>query len=198
MSSWCSASACPARSWRRRRGPRARTVIGGRSGGSRGARRRCGWARTGALDPAAGSVAEIVKGETGGRGADVCDRGLGRCRPALAEAIRAVAYVGRVVAIGFFQGEARGLHLGEEFHHNRVRAGMLEPDLRRRPRREPSLVASRGCGRRRCGCSMRGVLDLLPLITARDAVPARRRRCSSGWTAAIPTTLQTVLTFGGE
>ncbi|MGV3649806.1 MAG: zinc-dependent alcohol dehydrogenase, partial [Devosia sp.] len=71
------------------------------------------------LDPTAGSIAEIVKGETGGRGADVCIEVSGAPR-ALAEAMRTVAYASRVVAMGFFQGEARGLMLGEEFHHNRI------------------------------------------------------------------------------
>jgi threonine dehydrogenase-like Zn-dependent dehydrogenase len=39
---------------------------------------------------------------------------------ALHEAVRSCAYGSRVVALGFFQGEARGLRLGEEFHHNRI------------------------------------------------------------------------------
>jgi threonine dehydrogenase-like Zn-dependent dehydrogenase len=39
---------------------------------------------------------------------------------ALQEAIRAVRRRGRVVAVGFYQGEAAGLFLGEEFHHNGV------------------------------------------------------------------------------
>ena len=39
---------------------------------------------------------------------------------ALKEAVRAVAYSAKVIALGFFQGEAMGLYLGEEFHHNRV------------------------------------------------------------------------------
>jgi threonine dehydrogenase-like Zn-dependent dehydrogenase len=38
----------------------------------------------------------------------------------LHEAVRATAYSARVVALGFFQGEAQGLRLGEEFHHNRI------------------------------------------------------------------------------
>ncbi|MGH8240728.1 MAG: zinc-dependent alcohol dehydrogenase, partial [Steroidobacteraceae bacterium] len=71
------------------------------------------------LDPAAGSVAERIKADTGGRGADVCIEVSGAAL-ALHEAIRAVAYSSRVVAMGFFQGEPRGLRLGEEFHHNRV------------------------------------------------------------------------------
>jgi D-arabinose 1-dehydrogenase-like Zn-dependent alcohol dehydrogenase len=40
---------------------------------------------------------------------------------ALHEAIRAVRRQGLVVAVGFYQGEARGLILGDEFHHNGVR-----------------------------------------------------------------------------
>jgi threonine dehydrogenase-like Zn-dependent dehydrogenase len=71
------------------------------------------------LDPSVGSVAETVKHITEGRGADACIEVSG-ASSALAEAIRSVAYSGRVVAMGFFQGEVQGLRLGEEFHHNRV------------------------------------------------------------------------------
>jgi threonine dehydrogenase-like Zn-dependent dehydrogenase len=71
------------------------------------------------LDPTHLSVAETLKSETGGRGADVCIEVSGAA-PALAEAIRTVAYSSRVVAMGFFQGEVGGLKLGEEFHHNRI------------------------------------------------------------------------------
>lgn len=63
--------------------------------------------------------AETIKAMTDGRGADACIEVSG-ATPALQEAIRAVVYAGRVVAMGFFQGEAHGLYLGEEFHHNRV------------------------------------------------------------------------------
>lgn len=40
--------------------------------------------------------------------------------PALNAAIRACAYQGKVVVSGFITGEAKGLFLGEEFHHNRI------------------------------------------------------------------------------
>jgi 2-desacetyl-2-hydroxyethyl bacteriochlorophyllide A dehydrogenase len=63
--------------------------------------------------------AEEIKRLTEGRGADVCLEVAGSTS-ALNEAIRAVAYSGKVVALGFFQGESRELYLGEEFHHNRV------------------------------------------------------------------------------
>lgn len=46
---------------------------------------------------------------------------------ALNEAIRVVKRQGLVVAVGFYQGEGRGLLLGDEFHHNgvRVRCGQI-------------------------------------------------------------------------
>ncbi|MDB6160977.1 MAG: oxidoreductase [Gammaproteobacteria bacterium] len=71
------------------------------------------------LDPTSTPIAETIKTETGGRGADICIEVSGAA-PALAEAIRTVAYSSRVVAMGFFQGEVQGLQLGQEFHHNRI------------------------------------------------------------------------------
>ena len=65
------------------------------------------------------SPAERIKALTNGRGADVTIEVTGSAR-ALHEAVRATAYSARVVAMGFFQGEAQGLLLGEEFHHNRI------------------------------------------------------------------------------
>jgi 2-desacetyl-2-hydroxyethyl bacteriochlorophyllide A dehydrogenase len=72
-----------------------------------------------ALNASQTAVAEAIREETGGRGADVCIEVTG-ATAALHEAIRAAAYSARVVAMGFFQGEATGLFLGEEFHHNRI------------------------------------------------------------------------------
>ena len=71
------------------------------------------------LDPAIGSPAEAIKDQTSGRGADVCVESSGSTT-ALNEAVRACAYSAKVVAMGFFQGQAQGLLLGEEFHHNRI------------------------------------------------------------------------------
>lgn len=71
------------------------------------------------LDPTEGGVAERIRSETDGRGADVCLEVTGNYR-ALHEAIRSVAYSSRVCVAGFMQGEGAGLRLGEEFHHNRV------------------------------------------------------------------------------
>jgi threonine dehydrogenase-like Zn-dependent dehydrogenase len=64
-------------------------------------------------------AAEVIKDLTQGRGADVCFEVSGSTL-ALNEAVRAAAYSARLVAMGFFQGEAKGLYLGEEFHHNRI------------------------------------------------------------------------------
>lgn len=71
-----------------------------------------------ALDPAE-PVAERIREITAGRGADVCVEASGSTR-ALHEATRACAYGSRVVVLGFYQGDAAGLFLGEEFHHNRI------------------------------------------------------------------------------
>jgi threonine dehydrogenase-like Zn-dependent dehydrogenase len=72
-----------------------------------------------AIDAGRGSVGEQIKRLTGGRGADVSIEASGSTA-ALHEAIRATAYSARVVALGFYQGGAHSLLLGEEFHHNRV------------------------------------------------------------------------------
>jgi len=71
------------------------------------------------FNPGDGSPAEKIKARTNGRGADVTIEVSGSAR-ALHEAVRATAYSARVVVLSFFQGEAQGLLLGEEFHHNRI------------------------------------------------------------------------------
>jgi len=144
------------------------------------------------LDPTAGSIADIIKSETGGRGADICIEVSGAA-PALAEAMRTVAYASRVVAMGFFQGEARGLQLGDEFHHNRIelissQISGVAPDASHRwskLRLWQTAVRLQHEGR----------LNLLPLIT--DTVPfaeapALFERLDKG----DPAILQSVLDFG--
>lgn len=71
------------------------------------------------IDPRHESPAGRIKELTGGRGADVSIEISGSAA-ALHEAIRSAAYNARVAALGFYQGEASGLYLGEEFHHNRI------------------------------------------------------------------------------
>jgi threonine dehydrogenase-like Zn-dependent dehydrogenase len=85
------------------------------------------------FNPKGGSPAEQIKALTNGRGADVTIEVSGSAK-ALHEAVRATAYSARVVALGFFQGEAQGLLLGEEFHHNRIslvcsQIGNVDPSL---------------------------------------------------------------------
>ena len=74
------------------------------------------------FNPREGSPAEQIKVLTNGRGADVTIEVSGSAK-ALNEAVRATAYSARVVVLGFFQGDAQGLLLGEEFHHNRISLG---------------------------------------------------------------------------
>lgn len=71
------------------------------------------------VDVTTAGAAEATRVLTDGRGADVAVELSGNSH-ALHEAIRSVAVGGRVVAAGFYQGDALGLRLGEEFHHNRV------------------------------------------------------------------------------
>lgn len=72
-----------------------------------------------ALNADEGEVAERIRALTKDRGADVAIEVTGSTA-ALNQAVRSVAYSAKVIALGFFQGEASGLFLGEEFHHNRV------------------------------------------------------------------------------
>jgi len=64
-------------------------------------------------------VARELKVRLGAEGIAVVFECSGSTR-ALQEAIRTVRRRGRVVAVGFYQGEAAGLFLGDEFHHNGV------------------------------------------------------------------------------
>jgi len=144
------------------------------------------------IDPNAGSVADLVKDGNDGLGADICIEVSG-FPPALAEAMRTVAYAGRVVAMGFFQGETAGLRLGDEFHHNRIelissQISGVAPEASHRwskPRLWKTVVRLQHEGR----------LDLLPLITdmvAFEDAPALFDRLDAG----DPNILQSVLTFG--
>lgn len=120
----------------------------------------------GALDaafhPSEGPVAERIRELTGGLGADVSIEVSGS-PGALHEAIRATAYSSRVVAMGFFQGEARELYLGEEFHHNRV--SIISSQISG----SPAELSYRWNRERLIQTTMRlqveGVLNLRPLIT---------------------------------
>ena len=79
--------------------------------------KRLGAAHT--IDATRDSAAETIKSLTDDLGADVSIE-ISGSYAALNEAIRSTAYNSRTVACGFFQGGGGALHLGEEFHHNRV------------------------------------------------------------------------------
>lgn len=77
-------------------------------------------------------VARELKRRLGAEAVAVAFECTGSTR-ALNEAIRTVRRRGRVVAVGFYQGEAAGLFLGDEFHHNGVeirsaQIGNIHPD----------------------------------------------------------------------
>ncbi len=146
------------------------------------------------LDPNAVPIADAVKDLTGGVGADVCIEVSGY-PPALAEAMRTVAYSARVVAMGFFQGETLGLRLGDEFHHNRIelissQISGVAPEASHRwskPRLWKTAVELQQQRR----------LDLLPLITDTvpfESAPALFERLDRG----DPHILQSVLSFGAH
>ena len=116
------------------------------------------------LNPKQVKVAEEIKRLTDHRGADVVFEVSGSSI-ALNEAIRAVAYSARVVAMGLIQNEARGLYLSEEFHHNRVnlvcsQIGGVDPESKYRwdkLRLQQTAVRLQA----------EGILNLIPLVTHR-------------------------------
>jgi 2-desacetyl-2-hydroxyethyl bacteriochlorophyllide A dehydrogenase len=74
-----------------------------------------------ALDPRAerdGTGIALKRG-AGGRGADVAIETSG-ADAGLQDAIACAGLGGKVVAVGFYQGGAHALRLGEEWHHNRL------------------------------------------------------------------------------
>jgi threonine dehydrogenase-like Zn-dependent dehydrogenase len=146
--------------------------------------------RLGAHHVLAPAAAETIKDMTGGKGADICIEVSGAA-PALADAIRAVAYASRVVAMGFYQGEVAGLRLGDEFHHNRIElmssqiSGVAPAASHRwsKPRLWRTAV----------DLQHSGVLDLIPLITHTapfaDA-PALFERLDAGEAAMLQAMLE--------
>jgi 2-desacetyl-2-hydroxyethyl bacteriochlorophyllide A dehydrogenase len=116
------------------------------------------------VDAGVDSAATVLRRATGGVGADVCLE-LSGAYPALHEAIRATAHAGRVVAAGFYQGQADGLGLGEEFHHNRIQLVAAQVSG---PAPAPGL-AGRWTGARIAHTFMElvaeGSVDPLPLVS---------------------------------
>jgi threonine dehydrogenase-like Zn-dependent dehydrogenase len=74
---------------------------------------------TDVLDPTGqAAVGALVKRVNGGRGVDTAIETAG-VAAALHGAIGSVTVGGRIVSVGYYQGDAVGLRLGEEWHHNR-------------------------------------------------------------------------------
>jgi threonine dehydrogenase-like Zn-dependent dehydrogenase len=71
------------------------------------------------FDPTQGDVAADIHDLTGGAGVDVAIE-LAGVYPALNTALRSTRVSGTVCSAGFYQGEAHGLWLGREWHHNRL------------------------------------------------------------------------------
>jgi len=109
-----------------------------------------------------GDVALQVRQMTANRGADVVIECTGSPK-GLNESIRVAGFNGAVVCVSFLAGEARGLMLGDEFHHNRIRvissqAAGVNPELHPRWNSERKLRAAIAALPR---------LDLSGLITQR-------------------------------
>lgn len=141
-----------------------------------------------------GMVGERIRVLTGGRGADVALEVTGSYR-ALQESIRSVRYSSRVVVAGFFQGDAAGLALGEEFHHNRIelrcsQISGVAPQLSHRwdeQRLQRTVM----------GLATSGRLDLQRLVTT--IVPAERAaEAFELLDRSSDRGLQVVLQFKGE
>jgi threonine dehydrogenase-like Zn-dependent dehydrogenase len=127
------------------------------------------------LDASTADVAVSLKSRWGADGIPVAWECSGAV-PALAEAIRLVARKGLVVAVGFYQGGAEHLRLGDEFHHNGVRVvsaqiGNPFGSLTRRDLQERTLELA-----------LNGVLVLgglprvvMPVTEAAEAFAALRR-----------------------
>jgi Zn-dependent alcohol dehydrogenase len=79
-----------------------------------------------ARDGGAEDVALALKRDLGSEAIPVAFECSGNTR-ALHEAIRVVRRRGVVIAVGFYQGDATGLALGDEFHHNgvQIRSGQI-------------------------------------------------------------------------
>ncbi len=72
-----------------------------------------------AFDPREGDPAVAVHRATGNRGVDVAIEVSGSYA-ALNTAMRCARLCGTVCSAGFYQGEAKAMHMGREWHHNRL------------------------------------------------------------------------------
>jgi 2-desacetyl-2-hydroxyethyl bacteriochlorophyllide A dehydrogenase len=154
--------------------------------------RRLGAAHVIAAGVDGGAGAEVRR-VTGWQGADSAIELSGSYR-ALHEAIRSVGKQGTVVAAGFYQGDAQGLRLGEEFHHNQVRIVASQIGA------TPLALGPRWNERRLLTTFLElltaGMLDVGTLVT--DVVPAEQVAGAFRLLdESVEHTLQVVLRFPG-
>lgn len=143
------------------------------------------------IDASRESAADTVRDLTEQRGADVCIEISGSYQ-ALREAIRTCAFSSRVVAAGFYQGEATALALGEEFHHNRIE--VVASQISGPPTRLAHRWTRERLHRGFMQLVTSGRLDPVPLIT--DIVPvARVQDAFTALADGAAGTLQVVLDF---
>jgi threonine dehydrogenase-like Zn-dependent dehydrogenase len=126
-------------------------------------------ARTLGLEPVAadGDLAARLKRAHGADAIAVAFECTGSAS-ALQEATRVVRRRGTVVALGFYQGDASGLRLGEEFHHNGVeirsgQIGNLHPSF------DPRGIRARAVELAKAGAVVLGGLPRLELPVERAA-----------------------------
>ena len=128
-----------------------------------------------ARDASAGDVALELKRELGSEAVAVAFECSGNTR-ALHEAIRVVRRRGTVVAVGFYQGDASGLALGDEFHHNgvEIRSGQIG---NLHPRWNALSLRARGIELARGGLSLGALPRMrLPVSEAATAFSALSAR----------------------
>ena len=139
------------------------------------------------LDASADDVSRRLKKDLGADAIAVAFECSGNTR-ALHEAIRVVRRRGTVVAVGFYQGEAAGLFLGDEFHHNGVelrsgQIGNIHPEW------DIARLRARGIELARTGL----VLGGLP----RRRVPVVEAGGAFEWLSRPSETLQVAFSFEG-
>jgi 2-desacetyl-2-hydroxyethyl bacteriochlorophyllide A dehydrogenase len=139
------------------------------------------------------SPASAVRDLTGGLGADVCIE-LSGSYPGLQEAIRTCGYSGRVIASGFYQGDATALRLGEEFHHNRIE--LVSSQISGSPPRYAHRWSRQRLHRGFMRLVTDGRVDPLPLVSR--VLPAAEVSAAFDLVASTPDVLQVVLDFNQE
>src|SRR4051812_2490363 len=127
-----------------------------------------------AIDGSSDDVAARLKRDLGSEAIPVAFECTGNTR-ALHEAIRVVRRRGTVVAVGFYQGDAAGLSLGDEFHHNgvEIRSGQIGNV---HPRWDAGSLRAAGIDLARRGVVLGGLpRDRMPIEGVAEAFAALAR-----------------------